>query len=329
MIERVLMNVCMVGHGMTGIWHSNALNAMDCCLHTLVGRRPQPTEEFAERYGYRRWTISLEEALLDDEIDVAILTGPSETHAEHALAALAAGKHTLVEIPIAMCLGDSERVVETAHQLELTLGVVHPMRVRPEMVALRDRIKDGSEHIRHVGGRFFINRLENVGATGYARSWTDNLLWHHTAHLVDFGLWMLNEPVRKVVGFMPFPDLRTGIPMDAFVAVETEQDQTVVCTGSYYGRERIFETLVVTDQDTYRLDVFGSILTTVEGEREIAPEPENCGLVTRDFVKSVEEGRQPAISGDSVLPAMRVLQEVQDQWDMSHGPMAIPGRQIT
>ena len=40
-------------------------------------------------------------------------------------------------------------------------------------------------------GRFFIHRLDNVGATGLQRSWTDNLLWHHTTHLIDFGLWVV------------------------------------------------------------------------------------------------------------------------------------------
>ena len=38
--------------------------------------------------------------------------------------------------------------------------------------------------------RFIIKRWENVGYTGYCRSWTDNLLWHHLGHLVDFAFWL-------------------------------------------------------------------------------------------------------------------------------------------
>src|SRR6185436_19310841 len=114
----------------------------------------------------------------------------------------------------------------------VTLGVVHPLRMRSEMVALRERVLEGKEQIRQVCGRFYIYRLENRGATGYRRSWTDNLLWHHTSHLIDFGLWMLDAPVRKVSSFMPSLDPQTGIPMDLFLGVETAQDQSLVCAGS-------------------------------------------------------------------------------------------------
>lgn len=322
------MNICMVGHGMMGAWHSDALQALHCCLHTVVGRRREATEGFARQYGYRRWTTDLAEALADEAVDIVIVANPSEMHAETALASLAHGKHTLVEIPIAMSLTDAERVVSAAQEHGLTLGVVHPMRARPEMVALRERIRAGDEHVRHIGGRFFIHRLENVGATGYRRSWTDNLLWHHITHLLDVGLWILNAPVRRVHSFMSPLDPVTGIPMEVFIGVETEEDQSLVCTGSYYGRERIFETLVVTDEDSYRLDVFRNTLTTGARAQAVAPEAVNCALVTRDFVEAVRHGSPPAIPGESVLPAMRVLQEVQDRWDQAHGPDSIPGRPV-
>src|SRR4051794_37010238 len=79
------VNVCMVGYGMMGVWHSDALKEIDCNLHTIVGRREEPTREFAARYGYQRWTTDLEVALADSEIDVVILATPSEQHAEAAL----------------------------------------------------------------------------------------------------------------------------------------------------------------------------------------------------------------------------------------------------
>jgi len=320
------MNVCVVGHGMMGTYHSDALKAMDCCLHTLVGRRAEPTEAFARQYGYRRWTTSLDEALDDPAVEIVILANPSELHAETAFSSLAHGKHTLVEIPIAMTLADAERVVDEAQARGLTLGVVHPMRMQPELIALRERALTGDEQIRHIGGRFFIHRLTNVGITGYQRSWTDNLLWHHTTHLLDFGLWLLDAQVRAVHSFMPPLDDRTGTPMEVFIGVETGRDQSLVCTGSYYSRERFFDSLVVTDRDSYRYDGFGDKLTLGSGTQTAAPWMENCFRVTRDFVQAVEEGRAPAITGASVLPAMRVLQIVQDRWDARHGRQAIPGR---
>ena len=226
------MNICMIGYGMMGTWHSEALQNQDCNLHTLVGRRAEPAAAFASKYAYDHWTTDLDEALSNPAIDAVIVANPSEMHEETALRCLQHDKATLVEIPIAMNLQGSEKVVAEAEQRGLPLGVVHPMRFRPEREALRQRIAAGEEHIRHFAGRFFIHRLKNVGATGYQRSWVDNLLWHHTTHLLDLGLWMLEvegSPIRNIYSHMPAVEPLTGIPMEVIICIETEADQTSRC----------------------------------------------------------------------------------------------------
>jgi 2-hydroxy-4-carboxymuconate semialdehyde hemiacetal dehydrogenase len=325
------LNICMIGHGMMGVWHSEALAGTGANLHTLVGRRPEPSAEFARRYGYEHWTVDLGEALAEPRIDAVIVANPTERHAETALACIAAGKQTLLEIPIAMSLAESEQVVDAAERAGVTLAMVHPMRFRPEHDQLRRRLVAGEERLRHVAGRFFIHRLENVGATGYRRSWTDNILWHHTTHLLDLGLWMLEPqgaPVRRVQSFMPDCDPRTGIPMELVIVVETEADQSLVCTGSYYGRERLYDSLLVTDRDSYRLDILARTLTTADGTRQIDIEQANCAYATRDFVEALAAGREPKVPGRAVLPTMRILQRVQDEWDARHGARALPGRPL-
>jgi 2-hydroxy-4-carboxymuconate semialdehyde hemiacetal dehydrogenase len=346
-----MVNVCLIGHGMMGGWHSEGLKQADCRLHTVVGRakataprstsgpgrRAGSTEEFAARFGYQKWTTDLEEALSDPEVDVVIIAGPSETHAEMALTALEHGKHTLVEIPIAMNLAGAERVVAAASERGLTLGVVHPMRFRTERLPVAERVRQGQERVSHVHGRFFIHRLANVGATGLQRSWTDNILWHHTTHLVDFGLWMVcggqmdtaEQRIRNIYSVMAPIEPRTGIPMELVLVLETVDDQTIVCTGSYYSAERIYDMLVVSDRDSYRVDELRSTLTTGAGERSIASEQANAELIAPDFVAAVAAGREPAVPGWSVLPAMRVLHAVQERWDAQHGTQVLPGRPVT
>lgn len=349
-----MLNVCMVGHGMMGVWHSEALQRTAATLHTVVGRPPQPagdrpasapatggrtpptTAEFAASYGYKKWTTDLGEALADPEVDIVIIAGPSETHAEMATASLEHGKHTLVEIPIAMNLADSERVVATARERGLTLGVVHPMRFRQERAAAVERIGRGEERVSHLHGRFFIHRLQNVGATGLKRTWTDNILWHHTTHLIDVGLWAISggdlstaeERIRDVYSFYPPVEPRTGIPMELVLVVETHDEQTIVCTGSYYAHTRIYDVVLVTDRDDYHVDELRSTLTTSEGVREIPSEQANAELIAPDFIEAVRDGREPRVPGWSVLPAMRVLHRVQEQWDARHGKQVIPGRPV-
>lgn len=323
------MNVCVVGYGMMGVWHTEALADAGVVLHTLVGRREEPARAFAERHGYRRWTTSLDEALADPEVDAVILATPSEQHEEQAIRCLEAGKHTLIEIPIAMSLAGAERVVAAGERSGKVYGLSHPMRFRREREALRARVAAGEESIRHIAGRFFIKRLKNVGATGYERSWIDNILWHHFCHFVDLGLFLFDgDPVRRVESSLGPLHPRTGIPMECTVLVETEGDRTLLVHGSYHATWRLYDKLIVTDRETYLYDTLSATLRTADGTVAIEGEQDNARRITLDFVDAVRAGRPPLASGPSVLPAIRVLQTVQDQWDARHGTRAIPGRPL-
>lgn len=321
------MNICLAGHGMMGVWHSEALQKTDAVLHTLVGRRAEPTEAFARRYGWKKWTTSLKAALADPAIDIVILATPSEQHEQQAIAALHAGKHTLIEIPIAMSLAGAEAVVEAGEKSGRVYGLSHPMRFRPEREALRARVAAGEEALRHMAGRFFIPRLRDIGGTGYARSWTDNILWHHFCHFVDLGLHLFGDtPVRRIQSFLGPCHPQTGIPMECVVLAEGMNDATFLVHGSYHAAYRFYDQLIVTDRDTYSFDILGSTLRTRSGTVPIETEQANAARIIFDFLAAVRAGRPPRVSGSSVLPAMRVLQTVQDQWDAQRGARAIPGR---
>jgi 2-hydroxy-4-carboxymuconate semialdehyde hemiacetal dehydrogenase len=322
-----MFNVCMIGHGMMGRWHSEALQQRpDCRLHVLVGRRAEPTAAFAREFGYAGWSTDLARTLADPAIDLVVVATPSEAHAANAIAALESGRDTLLEIPMGMDLAEARAVTAAVAASGRKLSLVYPMRMMPDMQALRARIAAGEERVRMVESRFIIRRWENVGATGYRRSWTDNLLWHHLSHLVDFAMWIAGSPALKVWGHLPAADPRTGTPMDATVCVATEADQTLLILGSYAGHESICDSLVLTDRDCYRIDSVGSTLATGAGVKALRPEKDDCAAVLHDFVDAVAADRAPAIPAPSLMPAMAVLQAVQDRWDAAHGTAAIPGR---
>ncbi len=317
----------MAGYGMMGVWHSQALAGSDAVLHTVVGRRAEMAQDFAARFGYRRWTTSLDAALADPDIDIVILATPSEQHEAQAIACLEAGKHTLIEIPIAMTLDGAHRVVAAGARSGKIYGLCHPMRFRPERAALLARTRGGGERIRHIAGRFFINRLTNVGATGYQRSWTDNILWHHFCHFVDLGMYLLDgAKVRRVQSHLGALHEVTGTPMECSVLVETEADQTLLVHGSYCAGFRLYDDLIVTDRDSYLTDTLANTLRTTAGTAPLEAEQANCARVLHDFLDAVRAGRPPLASGPSVLPAMAVLQAVQDDWDARYGARGIAGR---
>ncbi|WP_298281321.1 Gfo/Idh/MocA family protein [Acidocella sp.] len=332
-----MKNICLIGHGMMGIWHAEALRGHPGArLHSVVGRDLPQVRGFADQYGFAKASVNMVEAVNDPEVDAVIIAGPSESHAAMAMEVIRAGKPVLVEIPIGMTLEAAEAVVRAAEAAGVMLAVSHPMRFRPERREMLARIRAGEETPRHVHGRFFIHRLVNIGATGIKRNWIDNILWHHSTHLLDLGLWLVGKGdpeagearVRRVQSFMSGIDPHTGTPMEVAVLIETHDEQSILATGSYYARERIYDTFVVTDRDSYRLDELSATLTTGAGTGPALSEHENAWAIARDFVAALNEARAPLVTGRSVLPVMRVLERVQREWDARHGEQSIPGRPL-
>lgn len=321
------LRIGMIGHGMMGVWHSRNLDGLPATKGTIVGRRREPTEAFAAEHGYAKATTDLASMLDDPAIDAVVVASPSEAHVEHGLAALAAGKHVLLEIPIAMDLAGAERVAAAAAASDRVVAVCHPWRHRPEFIALEARLASGEERLGMIEGRFFIHRLENIGATGYRRSWTDNVLWHHGAHLIDLACWLMGEP-DEVSGFMAPVDSRTGIPMTTQITLARKDGASAHLLLTYLSQLKHNEGMVLTDRDSYRVDINRHELTTASGTVEIEAEQVVCRHVIEDFVLACQASRRPRATPQDVLPAMRAMQRMQDAWDARYGARSLPGREL-
>ncbi|MEO1016502.1 MAG: gfo/Idh/MocA family oxidoreductase, partial [Pseudomonadota bacterium] len=159
---------------------------------------------------------------------------------------------------------------------------------------------------------------------------TDNILWHHFCHFVDLACWLYEgHEMSRVQGYLGQPHAKTGVPMEAVVLLETDADQSAVVHGSYHAAFRLYDKVLVTDRETYNYNILSHELTTSAGVAAMEDEQTNCARVIDDFIDAVRSGRQPRASGPSVLPAMRVLQAVQDDWDQRHGARTLPGREIS
>jgi 2-hydroxy-4-carboxymuconate semialdehyde hemiacetal dehydrogenase len=310
------LTLTFVGYGSIAAAHARALRELGGVrFDSVVGRRPEATEAFAREWGFAHWTLSLEEALARPNVDAVVICSPSEQHAAQAEQALAAGKHALVEIPLAMSLADAERVTSRAEETGLRLMVAHTQRFFPALLELRRRIGAGELHPHHLVFRWFFLRRSNVNWEGRQRSWTDNLLWHHACHVVDTALWLLGEtqpgaaaPVRAAGQAGP-PHAELGIPLDLDLLLRVG-DVPVNIAMSYNSPWPMHEYLVVGEEATLRFEE-GRLI----GKEGPVFAPEGAHPIReqdREFLAAVREGREPSVSGRSVLPAMRALQAAQD-----------------
>ncbi len=91
----------VIGTGFGCFTHVRALQAAGFEVSALVGRDPARTQERAGMFGIPFALTSVEEALSLDHVDAVTIATPPHTHADIALAAIAAGKHVICEKPFA------------------------------------------------------------------------------------------------------------------------------------------------------------------------------------------------------------------------------------
>lgn len=110
-----------------------------------VGSRTQESADaFASRFGIPRAHGTLEALMADDEVDVIYAASPHSEHHHHALAAIAAGKHVLVEKAFTRNAGEAREVVEAARAAGVTAMEAMWTRYLPHVDVLRQLLEDGA-----------------------------------------------------------------------------------------------------------------------------------------------------------------------------------------
>jgi len=94
-------------------------------------------------YSTVRVSTSLDEVLADPAVRAVAIATPASTHVDIALAALAAGKHVLVEKPLAATFADGAKVVQAAEDAGLVLMLDHTYCYTPAVQHLRGLIRGG------------------------------------------------------------------------------------------------------------------------------------------------------------------------------------------
>src|ERR1700756_5905288 len=109
------MKICVAGQGAFGQKHLDALKRIQGVeVTSLVGGNQDATAEVAKKYGIPHFTGDLAEGI--KRADAVILTTPTQMHFRQGEQVMRAGKHVLIEIPIADSVSDSEKLAEIANE---------------------------------------------------------------------------------------------------------------------------------------------------------------------------------------------------------------------
>ena len=310
------MKIALAGGGAFGEKHLDGLKNIDGVEVTaLVGRRLEPTQAMADKYGIGFATTDYEAMLERDDVDAVILCTPTQMHADQSIKAMNAGKHVEVEIPLADSWADAQAVMDKQKETGLVCMVGHTRRFNPSHQYVHNRIKAGEFNIQQMDVQTYFFRRKNINAAGNARSWTDHLLWHHAAHTVDLFVYQAGPIVKANAIQGPLhPDL--GIAMDMSIQLKAESGAICILSLSFNNDGPLGTFFrYIGDTDTY-IARYDDLMNGKEEAIDVSKVDVSMNgieLQDREFIAAIREGREPNSSVSQVLPCYKVLHDLEQQ----------------
>lgn len=315
------IRIAVVGaNGAFGVKHLEGLANIEDAEVTVVSATSQEkADTVAAKFGVPNAVVGLDAVLERDDVDAVILATPTGLHASQTQAALKAGKHVQVEIPLADSLADAEATMELADELNKQSNLVsmvgHTRRFNPSHQLVHDKIDAGEFNVQQMDVQTYFFRRTNTNAKGEARSWTDHLLWHHAAHTVDLFAYQAGKIVQANAIQGPIhPDL--GIAMD--MSIQLKSETGAICTLSLsFNNDGPFGTFFryIGDTETYiaRYDDLYNGKEEQIDVSNVAVSMNGIELQDREFIAAIREGREPNSSLRQVIDCYRVLGELEKQ----------------
>ncbi len=304
-------------NGAFGSKHLDALSQIDTVeIVAAMATTLEKANGVADQYSIPNRFDNYDDMLGLADLDAVILATPTQIHAEQGLKAMAAGKHVLIEIPMADTLVDSEALVAKQKETGLVAMAGHVRRFNPSHQWVHNKIVAGELSIQQMDIQSYFFRRTNMNAKGEPRSWTDHLLWHHACHSIDLFRYQAGEDVTEVHAIQGpiHPDL--GIAMDMSILMKTESGK--LCTlslsfnndgplGSYFRYICDNGTYIASYDDLFdghnnQIDV-SSVDISLNG----------IELIDREFVSAILDNREPNSSLQQCLPAMIIMHEIEQK----------------
>lgn len=307
----------MAGVGAFATKHLDALaNIAGVEVVTLVGRKEDNTKALAASKNIPHWTTDYTAALSDKSIDAVILTTPTQVHAEQAIQAMDAGKHVLIEIPMADSLKDSQALVDKQKQTGLVAMVGHTRRFNPSHQWIHNKIQAGELKIQQMDVQTYFFRRTNTNAVGNPRSWTDHLLWHHACHTVDLFQYQTGEIASEVFGLQGPIHPELGIAMDMSIGMKVPSG--AICTLSLsFNNDGPLGTFFryICDKGTY-IARYDDLVDGRENKIDVSAVDVSMNgieLCDREFIAAIQQKREPNASVAQCLSAMQTLDRINRQ----------------
>lgn len=338
-----MVGICIVGAGVGGGIHVRALQEVgEARLVAVVETDADRGRQFAEKWGADHYYSDLEQALDDRHVDVVHLCTPPFMHREQAARCAQAGKHVLIEKPLARTVAEADAIIAACETGGVKLGAIFQHRFTPLPRKVKAALEGGRLGKLYLGDTYVKwYRSDEYYRGGGWRATRDmeggGTLINQTIHSIDLLQWLMG-PVADV----------TGRTATVGHQIETE-DVGLALLGFQSGALGVIEGSTATYPGfPERIEIHGENGSVIlnEGKNQLewhlrGEEPRIEGAAAedgyardpsavsteghaaqfRDFYAAVREDRRPAVDGVEGRKALEIIEAVYRSSEL--------GRQVT
>jgi UDP-N-acetyl-2-amino-2-deoxyglucuronate dehydrogenase len=329
------VNFAIIGCGHIAKKHVEAIEATDGAqLIAVCDTNESRLNEYIEAYGVRGYT-DLSEMLLSKDIEIVNICAPSGFHASLAIQAANAGKHIIVEKPIALTLDDADRIIDACDLNHVKLSVVHPNRFRPAIIELKKAMNEGAfGKLSHANATLRWNRNQayfDKDPWRGTKSLDGGVLMNQAIHNLDLLTWVMGD-VKEVssfnatrlrdieaedvaVGIARFANGALGVIEAAVTIYPSNLEETLSIFGSS-GTVKIGGTSlnIIEHWNFQHLNEEENNLVTHNINLNSLGKPGHQCII-EDMIIAIEENRKPIVSGEDSRNALRLILALYESAD--------------
>jgi predicted dehydrogenase len=332
------INTAVIGYGYWGPnIVRNLLERPELELWGLCELSPDRTAKFTGRYPGFRTCSNFDEVLADPTVDAVSIATPPRTHYQLVRQALLAGKHVLVEKPLATNTADAVELAKLAERNGLVLMPGHTFLYSPAVNKVRQLIDSGE-----LGEIYFITSSRmNLGI--YQE---DGVVCDLAPHDLSILLYWLDRPV-SVVAASGCTVFQSGVPETAFLTLCFEESATANVQISWLAPRKVRQMVVVGSKqmvlydDTASDDAvrvydrgfdfaepanFGEYQLTYRSGDMVVPRldaAEPLSLELEDFARAIRTGSRPRSHAGIGVEIVRVLDAAHSSLTSAGEPVAL------
>jgi predicted dehydrogenase len=332
------INLAVVGYGYWGPnIVRNVIERPELDLWGVCEMSPERAEKLRSRYPGVHTCASFEEVLADPSVDAVSIATPPVTHYRLVKQALEAGKHVLVEKPLATAVGDAESLLELAERRGLVLMPGHTFLYSPAVNKVAALIESGE-----LGEIYFVTSSRmNLGIYQ-----PDGVIQDLAPHDLSILLYWLKQGVSTVSasGSTVF---QSGVPETAFITLTFGDGPTANVQLSWLAPHKVRQMIVVGSKrmvvyddaatdgavriydrgvDFTEPSTFGEYQLTYRSGDMIVPRldpAEPLGLELADFARAIHTGEEPSSNAALGLEIVKILEAAHQSLTSSGEPVAL------